>query len=377
MPSPCSDKATSTLGTGSSLGFAGGIDAELRIALWVGVGAFLFTLLLLLQIALLRQLAARRQRQRQVFARCWRPLLNLAALGETITPPRLTRRHRIDFLLLWNEIRESVRGEAEPGLSRLAKAVGADRSARELLAKGNAGERLLALLTLGRLGDPADIDRVAAAARSSDTYVSMAAAQALVLIDPTRAVHDLLPLVARRTDWQPARIVALLGNVNAEILSPVLVKLLRRVPSPALPRLLPLLTAVHSETAEAVLGKVFARARTPELLIAALKLARTPGTLAAVHHCLGHKDWQVRAQAAAALGRVGSWRDMERLVPLLQDREWWVRYRAAQAVMCLPGVSANDLRVLSDRLQDRFARDMLAHAAGEIGPSPLHPVVKA
>lgn len=47
------------------------------------------------------------------------------------------------------------------------------------------------------------------------------------------------------------------------------------------------------------------------------------------------------------------------LIALLGDPHWWVRYRAAQALAALPGVSTALLEPLCEQLTDAFARDML------------------
>nr|WP_308633763.1 HEAT repeat domain-containing protein [Massilia sp. YIM B02769] len=103
------------------------------------------------------------------------------------------------------------------------------------------------------------------------------------------------------------------------------------------------------------------------VVIAALRSVRTPETIADVRALLAHEDWQVRVQAARALGRIGERADAERLVALLGDAQWWVRYRAAQALLELPALSGADLAALHASLTDRFAADMLAQAMAESG----------
>lgn len=280
------------------------------------------------------------------------------------TPP-------VFFLVLWNEFRESVRGTAERSLNSMACAVGADHAARHLLAHGTGGDRLLALLTLGRLGQSVDRDRVFQVVQEDDPYVSLSAARALIQIDPMHAVRDLLPLVARRSDWPPAKIVAILGEAGADTLSPLLATFLHSVPETVLPRLLPLLAEAHIETAASILDEVLTQAKQSELIISALKLVHTPQSINVVRRLLHHENWCVRVQAASAMGRIGSSRDMDLLAPLLCDREWWVRYRAGQALVRLPGISNGDMQLLLNRLQDGFARDMLIYAAGEAGVTLL------
>ncbi len=69
--------------------------------------------------------------------------------------------------------------------------------------------------------------------------------------------------------------------------------------------------------------------------------------------------------AASALGRLGLTEDVVRLEQTLQDREWWVRYRAAQALACMPFISMDDLRRMSIRSPDPYARDILQQVISE------------
>jgi HEAT repeat protein len=70
-------------------------------------------------------------------------------------------------------------------------------------------------------------------------------------------------------------------------------------------------------------------------------------------------------QAVKALGRIGERADTARLAHLLADREWWVRYRAAQALVELPWLKRADLDALHATLDDRYAADMLAQVMAE------------
>jgi HEAT repeat protein len=70
-------------------------------------------------------------------------------------------------------------------------------------------------------------------------------------------------------------------------------------------------------------------------------------------------------QAATLLGRMGHAEDAGRLEKLLGDAEWWVRFRAAQALVRLPGVGARNLEQIRMRLIDRYARDILGQVVAE------------
>ena len=72
-------------------------------------------------------------------------------------------------------------------------------------------------------------------------------------------------------------------------------------------------------------------------------------------------------QSAKVLGRLGEREHVGLLESLLQDREWWVRYRAAQALVGLPFLGPNALREIQRRQTDRYAVDILDQAFAEVG----------
>jgi HEAT repeat protein len=71
--------------------------------------------------------------------------------------------------------------------------------------------------------------------------------------------------------------------------------------------------------------------------------------------------------AAVALGRIGEAADAARLEPLLADSVWWVRYRAAQALMALSGNGVEAMRKVQQRQGDAFGRDIIDQVLSEHG----------
>jgi len=94
--------------------------------------------------------------------------------------------------------------------------------------------------------------------------------------------------------------------------------------------------------------------------------ARTLGQIhfemAYPHLVAGASDprWEMRAVIATALGVFDERENEETLIKLLCDREWWVRYRAAESL-----TKATDTRALMERVEqtgDRFAAEMMRFA---------------
>jgi len=339
-------------------------DPILAAAYWTGIGALLLTLLLGAQIIRLR-MALRRRERREVRALArWRPVLNAAIVGAPpVELPRLPRAERPHFIKLWVHLQASLRGEASLALNAVARRLGVEHDARAMLARGPRTERLLATLLLGHLGDRASWDTLRTLAESPDVTLSLSALWALVRIDPHAAAAYLTPLFVARDDWAMSHVAGILKEASAPVAG-VLADLLPSLPPGRLPRAMRIAEALRIALPPALLEDALASADIG-LVTAALRSVATPGLRGPVRGLLAHGDWQVRVLAAKALGRIGDASDVERLAGLLGDREWWVRYRAAQAIVDLPWLARAELDALHASLSDRFAADILAQVIAE------------
>ena len=70
--------------------------------------------------------------------------------------------------------------------------------------------------------------------------------------------------------------------------------------------------------------------------------------------------WEMRAVVATALGAFGADKNTEPLVGLLCDKEWWVRYRAAESLTTVCDTERLLRRV--EETHDRFAGEMMRFA---------------
>jgi HEAT repeat protein len=340
---------------------------ELRAALAVGLLALLMTGLLTLQVLLLRARSARQLRTEAAVVARWRPLLQQAAADGDVaaTLPALRGHERAVFLVLWNRMQDSLRGQAHDGLNRLAHRLRLRDLAQDWAQRGNGGQRVLALATLGHLRSAQDWDRLFALLDDTRPYVSLAAARALLQIDPERAVPWVLEQYLARVDWPVSRVGTLLREAGAEACGvPLAERLLFGVPQVQL-RLLPLARVTEAPGPGSAIEAVLATASAPSVLAAALQQVHGPSSLERVRELTRHPDWQVRSYAARALGRTGVTADQQVLGGMLADRQWWVRYRAAQALLALPDVAYGDVVRLLAKLDDRYARDIVAQVRAE------------
>ncbi len=347
----------------------GGSDVALRAVLALGALALFVTLALVAQVLALRRSSARRiGLQARTLAR-WRPVLLRAAMGDKLLPLPLPKHEREALMLLWNQLQDGLRGHAHQGLNALATQLGLHELALRFAARRSGGLRLLGLRTLGHLGDVGDwpcLENLLADPRS---VISLAAARALLRIDARRAAPRVLDEFLRRGDWPVPRLATLLREAGPDHILPALTERLHGMPPFHQVRLLPIARVTEAPGRGSLIEALLASATEPAVLSAALQQVHGPASLARVRELCSHADWQVRSYAALALGRQGAAGDRRRLVGMLCDREWWVRYRAAQALLTLPGVDAIVLEALGAALTDRYARDMLVQVMAEREPA--------
>lgn len=339
-------------------------DPFLTAALWIGLAALGLTALLVLQILLLRvRLRRREQRSRRAVTR-WRPFL--AAASANLVPPgipQLTRHDEVDFIRLWLHFQASLRGHAREGLNHVARVLGCADRARRLLVQGDRAERLLAILMLGHLGERAAAPLLKQVVRGGDRLLALHASTALVQVDPQAAAHEMAPELVFGSSWTVREVVNVLYGARNEC-EPVLRVMLAGCTVEQLPRLLQVMEGLRYPMARADLEELLASSSV-EVLVCALRGVNDPPLRWKVLALCGHADWRVRMHAAKALGRVGRREDVDELVKLLSDREWWVRYRSAQVLAGLPFLQPDDLARIAASNQDRYAGDMLRQVGAE------------
>jgi HEAT repeat protein len=346
-----------------------GSDPFLDVAWTVGLGSIAVTVALALQVLVMRERSLARERRRTAAVERWRPVVLEWLLGGEPDLPRLPRRDEGTLLLLWNQIHDGVRGgEERARLNALGERLDLHAMALRRLDRRDALARLLALRTLGHLGREGDYPRLVRHLDDSRAHLCLAAAGALVRIDPRAAPRDVLSRLAQRGDWPVPLVATVLADADADAASAWFRASAPGLAAAQLVRLLPLAASLAPAAGEEIVLRILAASDDAELLAAALRAVRGPACLPHVRRACGHEAWSVRTQAAAALGRVGEPPDREGLARLLRDPEWWVRYRAAQALVSGRFGPAPDVLALAEGLGDPFARDVVAHAIAEGRP---------
>jgi HEAT repeat protein len=325
---------------------------------------------MLAAVLLLRLHALAGAARERTIARRWQSVLVRCVESSVPGARRLPRSEAHVFLHAWNRMHESLMGESKQRLNALARALGADEIALRYLRGRNARRRLIAIVTLGNLRDERALERLVPLLGDSSPVVSMRAAQALLRIQGGEALPTLLAALARRPDWPLPRVISLLRELGApsavgRALATTILEVQGSEDPAPVARLLRLVEAADAERLRAAVLQVLRRSRDTETIAAALAALRQPDDAELARSFASHPEWLVRMESARALGRLGTRADLDNLVRLLSDANWWVRYRAAHAIVNLPWLERHQVEHLQRALPDRFAADALRQAIAE------------
>ena len=309
----------------------------------VTITIYAFILLLVVWILVLRMLRQNTERRRRNMLDVWRPLLAESLVEVPAILPSIHPRDHVLFLYLWNHLQESIKGDASGQLNDVARRAGMDTVALRLLHTGRLRLQLLAVTTLGHLKEASVWDELVRLAHAHNAFLAIEAARAMVRIRPKAAIPLLIPLVSTRSDWSPLKVMALLNEAGADLVATALAQATLSAPPPIAARLIRLLASLRSPYALPIIRQLMNEQKPAEDVIAASLFlfgeCSDPQDLPMVRVYLTHPTWYIRVQAATALGKLGLKEDEARLIGLLEDTYWWVRYRAAEALSNLPSMT--------------------------------------
>ncbi len=343
-------------------------ETIIRVAVLSGQFALLATAVLLAYAFLLRAALTLRQRRYSAFIETWRPILAEAVSDQSANSeplPVLKNRDLEFFLHEWNVTHDSIRGSAESRLNTLAREVGVDERVWKMLDRRAIRHKLVATATLGHLRENRAWSRISELVESRNTLLSLLAASALVQIDAELALPIVIPHMAEREDWPPARVATILRRAGPDAVSePLAAAILAATPEKA-NRLLGYLDTCHLAVADDLTHRLLKFSEDDYIITALLRTLDNPRELPIVRRLVSHSRWHIRMLAAVALGRIGEPEDEAALIELLSDEGWWVRYRAAQTLADFPFVTVERLQEIQAAQSDRYARDILEQVIAE------------
>lgn len=306
-----------------------------RVSLWLAAASVAAMLLLVLRRVIQTGAARRHERLRAAASMVLLDYIDRTADAAAVRQAAGGNDHIVGDLIF--EMRQIMRGEGAARLVELAMACGGVEVERRNLASRNPGTRAEALRRITIYGDEA-LPALHAALGDPDPMVRTAAAVELTAMDsaPPLALlaghmrvgvdtssEDLRRIFRRAVEAEPRAAIAMLvdGATPDELRQLVIDGLGHAGDYQALPIIDAMIYHANPEV----------RAET----LRALASLGHPQSGAIAIEALRDPDWRVRSQAANCVRRIGAAAAVPALVPLLDDEQWWVRFRAAEALATL------------------------------------------
>lgn len=247
------------------------------------------------------------------------------------------------------ELIRLVRGEERTRFVAQAGELGVPQQLARQLRRGSARERFLAAHALAQFGDEASVAALRRAVGDSNARVRLAAALSLAEGGHTDNIHELVRDLRLGSEEASTLAVTIfqsastsgVEDIKSLILAPETNAGVRLAAIEAL-------VASGDYSVVPVIADLALNASddTPELprYLRALGLIGHPAARPAVLEGLSSPAYAVRAAAAEAAGRIGLVEAAEPLAGLLDDGEWWVRFRSAEALLKLGETGVGRLR---------------------------------
>jgi len=338
-----------------------------RMAWWMAMILMVWIVGMLLTLWLLRMYRRWQEPKRQALTERLTQALLQVALGDEVafSAFAVQASERRLLLRLWLQLQMVLIGQANDRLCELGRRLGMQDWAWAQADSRHYARRMVALLCLGFLRQADRLEWLQSRLHQGHSHTAIHAGRAM------------LELNAKTHAWVVAR--ALLDKTELDLsLTAVMFK-------PYRARLTPAMLSLWSDSAAGEAGQDAARrvrwlrlARALQLqlpsawlapmlqddveleaLIAAIRLFQAEQGVAPLLKLADHSDWRVRAQVARALSYLGEVGNAPLLVRLTTDHEWWVRFRSAQALLCLPGVTAAQAQEWVLQNGDRYANQMM------------------
>lgn len=340
----------------------------IKYSFWAGM-VFVFLSIFLFTVIIVNRLyVARQQRRHQIFLKKWRPILldNLYSIPTSLTA--VPKRDTTSFLLLWNHLQEILKEDARDRLAILARSLEIDKVAIKMLASRKTSKCLLALSVLGNLRKEQAWDKIEKFVNNKNMLLSLTALNALAKINPTRAVQIIIDFMVKQDNWPDYKIANILYEIGSKTFSEPLAKAILSTNPEKQARLLTFMRFANGTVAVPIARKLLKESSDTEVISACLNLL---GLLSDIRDARLIKDFikhpasPVRIRAVSALGNIADDQELHVLEECLSDSEWWVRYRAAQAISTLPSMNRDLMEIIKKRQTDRFAVDILNYVISE------------
>lgn len=346
-------------------------DPLLRFAAISGISTFAVSALMVLQLMILRWFLDWRESRYHRFIRRWQPVLIAWACGDEMVCPGLAPKNHVNLLHAWNQVHDTVKGDAQAYMVRLAVKLDLENIALSALKSSSLRARVLAALTLGSLSTVRAWDELLVLVDDKDPILSIMGARGLMRIDANRGMSKLVGYFAQRDDWPRSRVLELLRQAGPNAVSAPLARMLRNSEGEATLRCLSWASAADRNVIRPAMLHLLETRDDPQVIAGVLRHHVDPRDLGHMRRLATHPVWYVRVQAIRGIGLAGESNDAKVLARFLDDSHWWVRYRAAMAIVALLRGRLSEVGPIIERLgisqQGRLMLEMAQSSKAVLG----------
>ena len=298
----------------------------------------------------------------------WQPLFLASLYGEVDLKGLKNPRDIRLFLHEWNLFIFNFKGDSRDGMVGLLEKLGFSQTIPRLIRSANIANQILGLVTLTGVKSEKYWYLLDESISSPNSSVSIMAFGAMVEIDPVRAIIEHAKTAVNRDDWTEVTLGKILSKIGQNRIVNVFEVEALSASDENLSRMLRVLTVFRKfDNIEFIREIVTHRDYDPYIVAAAMELMWHPIFVGGMRGFSKHENWVVRKQAAKIFGRLGSQADVPYLVRLVCDNSWWVRYRAAEALCMLPGMTLDMIEDVKHSLDDKYGVDIIDQVLVERG----------
>ncbi len=338
-----------------------------RMAWWLAMGLMVWIVGMLLTLWLLRMYRRWREPARKALTERLTQALLQVALGDELPLSSFAVKggERRLLLRLWLQMQMVLRGQASDRLCELGRRLGLQDWAWAQADSRYYARRMVALLSMGFLRQTDRLAWLQSRLHQGHSHTAIHAGRAMLELDADAHAWDVARALLEKTELDLSLTAVMFKPYRARLMPAMLTLWTASAASQAGPdaawrvRWLRLARALQLQLPSAWLAPMLNHDVDLEALIAAIRLFQAEQGVAPLLTLADHSDWRVRAQVARALSYLGGVDNAPLLVRLTTDHEWWVRFRSAQALLCLPGVTATQALQWVSQTDDRYAEQMM------------------
>lgn len=304
----------------------------------------------------------------------WLPILRNIDADSQQKRKAIKKRDAVFVLEFWTDLRSTASQEFGKRLDQFGAIYQLEKIVIQILKPGTftllanpIWLQNIAITAAEWLNSPQTLRCIKLKLESRNRYLAVNACACLVKNKAQGYESALIKTLMRFPEDAPA-ITSQIGAAGGADVLHVLKPFLGKLPKYALMNFIALVEQSSDPSLLPIVEERLRNTRNNEEICALLRAIGHLGgseQRATILPYLFYFDDEVKTQAAKSIGRIGEETDIEFITPLLSAQSWWLRYRAAKAIILLCGKNEDYVKELSATLTDPYAIDILRHTWAE------------